>query len=158
MTPSIPPALRKLLLSASALALLAGCGKPAPGGQASAPAPLAALPPTDGPAAPGAAAPPLAALPAAPRPPVARVRRREDAYAYLDRADAYGRAFAGAPPDYAFDYQGQAPTPGAATTARRAWSNACRTAATATTISSPGRTCRSSCRIRKAGTAMRAAN
>ncbi len=76
---------------------------------AQAPAPQAALDLAATPAAPIVDAPPADRLGPAPR---ARIRRLQDprqGYAYYDRGYAMSRAFADAPPDYSFDYEGVRP-------------------------------------------------
>ena len=71
--------------------------------------PLDALPLTTATNGPNTPAPLGAALPPAPRVRVARLEQPGDQYAYLDRAYAESRAFANAPPDYAYDYNGERP-------------------------------------------------
>src|SRR5580704_3701525 len=88
----------------------AGCNPAAPGTNetnAAAP-PAGALPPVAQ-AVPITLAPAAAALPAAPPPPVGRVTDPRQGYAFADRAWAMSEAFADAPPDYTYDYDGDQP-------------------------------------------------
>jgi hypothetical protein len=85
-------------------AALAGCNKPAN----APPPPLAALPPTTT-APPLQMAPADDRLPPAPAPRLLNVAYPGDAYAFADRAYAMDAAFADAPPDYDFDYDGASP-------------------------------------------------
>ena len=71
--------------------------------------PKAALPLTTAAAPPGAPAPTAGDLPPAPPARVARLRDEGDRYAYADLGYNMSNAFADAPPDYAFDYEGVRP-------------------------------------------------
>jgi hypothetical protein len=71
--------------------------------------PKAALPLTTAEAPPGAPAPTLQELPPAPPARVARLRDEGERYAYADLGYSMGDAFADAPPDYGFDYDGEQP-------------------------------------------------
>ncbi len=112
----ISPSRSAMILALGVLSL-AACNPRGQGAQgnvgsatvADAAPPLDALPLTTAAAAPGVLAPTASALPPAPRVRIARVARPGDEYAYLDRAYAQSRAFADAPPDYAYDYDGERP-------------------------------------------------
>lgn len=107
---------RQICRSASILVLaafcagagLSGCQRAAPGAAAP-PPPLAALPPTTGALPPSAPAPAADALPPAPAAPVQQLADPSQGYAFADRAYAMSQAFAGAPPDYTFEDQGERP-------------------------------------------------
>ncbi|HEX4179998.1 MAG TPA: hypothetical protein VHY32_04345 [Caulobacteraceae bacterium] len=91
---------------------LAGCNKTAaPTDTAQqAPAPTAAMALADDPTAPPlAAAPNATALPPAPPLRVAHLQNGRDNYAFVDGGYAMSNAFADAPPDYTFDYDGVRP-------------------------------------------------
>ncbi len=105
---------------AMAALALAGCNKTPTAAPAAAdataattpadvPAPSDALPLTDASDAPLAIAPPADALPTAPPVRVAQLRDPNQGYAYLDKATSMRNAFADAPPDYTYDYQGVRP-------------------------------------------------
>ena len=89
---------------------LAGCNQAGPPAANSASAaPLSALPLTDAQAMTMTVAPSADALPPAAPLHVAHLRDPNQRYAYAERAYAVNHAFADAPPDYAFDYQGVRP-------------------------------------------------
>jgi hypothetical protein len=89
---------------------LAACNKAATPDAQQAPAPTAAMALADDPSAPPLATAPSAnALPPAPPVHVARLQRASDGYAFVDRGYAMSHAFADAPPDYTFDYDGVRP-------------------------------------------------
>jgi hypothetical protein len=71
--------------------------------------PKAALPLTTAEAPPSAPAPTVRDLPPAPPARVARLRDEDQRYAYADLGYNMGDAFADAPPDYGFDYDGVEP-------------------------------------------------
>ena len=106
MTPSAKT-LAVLMCGAAAAMLLAGCK---PGAQQAAaedaPPPLAALPLTDASEPQGQTGPLAVDLPYASPARVGRLGS-DDGYAYLDRAYFLNDAFGDAPPDYAFDYEGE---------------------------------------------------
>ncbi len=103
-----PPTARLRLLATTVLgaAMLAACNQAAPGTTQS---PSAALPLTDVSSGPTALAPTADALPPAPPAPVTHLRNRDEGYAYINRAYYVDDAFADAPPDYGFDYDGSQP-------------------------------------------------
>jgi hypothetical protein len=88
---------------------LAGCNRAPTAQVQQAPAPTAALALSDSAAPPLVAAPPVNALPSAPPARIGRLQNRGDGYAFADRGYAMSHAFADAPPDYTFDYQGVRP-------------------------------------------------
>ncbi|HET8613483.1 MAG TPA: hypothetical protein VFL92_12020 [Sphingomonas sp.] len=111
---------RGALLAFASLLALAACNRnPSAGNNAAAPIagnamtaeePLPApLPMQSGEAAAPTRAPTASALPAADPAPVSAFSDPAKAYAYLDAADAFADATNGAPPDYAFDYNGVSP-------------------------------------------------
>jgi hypothetical protein len=95
-----------LLIGLAALPLT-GC-KPAASSSDASSAPSSALPLADS-GAPIATAPPVSSLPPAAPIPVGHLRNRSDNYAFADQAYAVNRAFADAPPDYQYDYDGAQP-------------------------------------------------
>ena len=99
---------RLALIAATAGLALAACNQAAvpTAANATAPAPLAALPLAMDAAPTIAPAPTATALPAAPPANVGRLADPRQAYAFADRAEAMNAGFGDAPPDYTFDYGG----------------------------------------------------
>jgi len=111
------PPLRLRLGLACAISALAACGQGSSTSNttgaidnslADAPPPTTALPLATGPASAYAPAPVASALPPAPSAPLGSVPPA-DQYAYLNQAYTFSQSLADAPPDYTYDYQGEAP-------------------------------------------------
>jgi hypothetical protein len=99
-----------LLAAAGLIALTTACSRSAQQDAVSEIAtPKAALPMTTAEAPPSAPAPTVRDLPPAPPARVARLRDEDQRYAYADLGYNMGDAFADAPPDYGFDYDGVQP-------------------------------------------------